>query len=203
MPGISDLYELALKWLVKELSKMGLKNYCSLVDLFSKSKIDPNIRGFNENGQYKSDNFLTAYSLDSSEQKMPSEVLFFFNCIAAEMLQYLMLSGFKIEERYLGIVGTSLVRILSVLDLNSRKLSVNAPNMTSLKGQLSGLYFYMTYPIVLALYPSIALFNHSCDPNIQRSGKLSTETRVMKAITKIPKGSQVTIDLFYYHYTFF
>eukprot|EP00102_Acyrthosiphon_pisum_P016155 XP_008187004.2 PREDICTED: SET and MYND domain-containing protein 4-like [Acyrthosiphon pisum] len=191
LPGITDLNQLALKWLSKELSKMGLKKYCSLVDTFSKSKIDPKTRGFNENGQYKSDNFLTAYSLDSCEEEMPIEVLFFFNCIAAEMLQYLMLSGFKIEECYLGIVGTSLVRILSVLDLNARKININAPNMVSLKGQSLQSYYYMTFPMAIALYPSLALFNHSCDPNIERSGKLSTKTRVMKAIQPIPKGNQL------------
>ncbi|XP_060856260.1 SET and MYND domain-containing protein 4-like [Metopolophium dirhodum] len=191
LPGITDLYQLALKWLLKDVSKMGLKKFCLLVDTFSKSKIDPKTRGFNENGQYKSDNFLTAYSLDSSEEEMPIDVLFFFNCIAAEMLQYLMLSGFKIEECYLGIVGTSLVRILSVLDLNARKINTNAPNMASLKGQLLQNYYYLTFPMAIALYPSLALFNHSCDPNIERSGKLSTKTRVIKAIQPILKGNQL------------
>jgi len=190
LPGIPDLNQVVLKWFVKELSKLGLEKYCSLVDTFYKSKIDSKIKGFNENGQYKSDNFLTAYSLDNFEDEMPIYVLFFFNCIAAEILEYLMLSGFKIEERYLGIVGTSLVRILSVLDLNARKININAPNI--LKGSLLQSNIYLSFPMAIALYPSLALFNHSCDPNIQRSGKISTKTRIIKAIEPIPKGNQVT-----------
>jgi len=205
MPEIPDLNELALKWLLKELSIMGLKKYCSLVDTFDKSQTDPMTRGFNDNGQYKSDNFLTAYSLDICEEKMSIDEMFFFNCIAAEILQYLTLSGFNIKERYLGIIGTSLVRILSILNLNCRQLNVNAMSVASLiKFETFPLKtkYYVTYPTALAFYPSIGLFNHSCDPNIKRSGKLSKKTRVMRAIQPIPKGSQVTIHNCYYCYIF-
>lgn len=205
MPGITDLNELALKWLLKELSKIGLKKYCSLVDTYSKSQTDSMTRGFNDDGQYKSDNFLTAYSLDICEEKMSIDEMFFFNCIAAEILQYLMLSGFKIQECYLGIVGTSLVRILSILNLNCRQLNANAPSVASLinveRFPLKSKY-YVTHPTALALYPSIGLFNHSCDANIKRSGKLSKKTRVMRAIQPIPKGRQVTIHNCYYYYIF-
>lgn len=71
---------------------------------------------FDEIGQYKSDNFLTAYSLDSSENKMSIHILIFFNCNAVDLLLYLMLSGFKIPEHYVGKLGAFLVRILTVLD---------------------------------------------------------------------------------------
>jgi len=186
-PGISRMNELAMKWFLKDYLKMGLKKYCSIVDKFSESKIDPMTRGFNEIGQYKSDNFLTAYSLDSKENKMPIEVLFFFNCIAVDMLHYLILSGFKIPERYLGSVGASLVRILTVLDLNCRKLNINAPTVSF------GIDNKFTLEIALTLYPTISLFNHSCDANIKRSGEITDRIRVMKAVQPIPKGTQVII----------
>jgi len=186
-PGITRINELAMKWFLKDYLKMGLKKYCSLVDDFSKSKIDPLTRGFNETGQYKSNNFLTAYSLDSKENKLSIDVLFFFNCIAVDMLHYLMLSGFKIPECYIGTVGSSLVHIIIVLDLNCRKLNINAPTI-SFQGKRQ-----LTLTIALTLYPTISLFNHSCDPNIKRSGELSDRKRVMKAIQPIPKGTQVII----------
>jgi len=186
IPGISRMNELAMKWFLKDYLKMGLKKYCSIVDNFSESKIDPITRGFDEIGQYKSDHFLTAYSLDTRENKMPMEVLFFFNCIAVDMLHYLILSGFKIPERYIGSVGASLVRILTVLDLNCRKLNTNAPTVSCRSD---------TYTIALTLYPTICLFNHSCDANIKRSGKVTDRIRVMKAIQPIPKGTQVIIKI--------
>jgi len=186
-PGTTRINELAMKWFLKDYLKMGLKKYCSIVDNFSKSKIDPQTRGFDETGQYKSDHFLTAYSLDSSENKLSIDVLFFFNCIVVDMLHYLILSGFKIPECYIGTVGASLVHILIVLDLNSRKLNINAPTI-SYQGQL-----HLTLTIALTLYPTLSLFNHSCDPNIKRSGELSDRIRVMKAIQPIPKGTQVII----------
>ncbi|XP_022163705.1 SET and MYND domain-containing protein 4-like [Myzus persicae] len=184
-PGVTRMNELAMKWFLKDYLKMGLKKYCSIVDNFSKSKIDPQTRGFDETGQYKSDNFLTAYSLDSSESKLSIDILFFLNCIAVDMLHYLVLSGFKIPERYIGTVGASLVRILIVLDLNCRKLNINAPTL-SFQGKSQ-----LTLTIALTLYPTISLFNHSCDPNIKRSGELSSRIRVMKAIQPIPKGTQL------------
>ncbi|CAI6359834.1 unnamed protein product [Macrosiphum euphorbiae] len=63
--------------------------------------------------------------------------------------------------------------------------------MVSLKGSLLQSNIYLSFPMAIALYPSLALFNHSCDPNIQRSGKISTKTRVIKAIEPIPKGNQL------------
>jgi len=183
-PGISKINELALKWFLKDYLKMGPKKYCSIVDNFSESKTDPITRGFNEIGQYKSDNFLTAYSLDCSENKMPIDVLFFFNCIAVDMLHYLTLSGFEIPEQYMGSVGASLVRILTVLDLNARKLSINNPYIS---------YQELTFTLAFTLYPTISLFNHSCDGNIKRSGVITNRIRVMKAVQPIPKGTQVII----------
>ncbi|XP_016664121.1 SET and MYND domain-containing protein 4 isoform X2 [Acyrthosiphon pisum] len=100
-PGITKINELAIKWFLRAYSKMGLKKYCAIVDNFSESKIDPIKRGFDEIGQYKSDDFLTAYSLDIIVNEMSIDVLFFFNCIAVDMLHYLMLSGFKIPECYI------------------------------------------------------------------------------------------------------
>jgi len=188
-PGITRMNELAMKWFLKEYLKMGPKKYCVAVNNFSKSKIDPKTRGFDENGQYKSDNFLAAYSLDSGVDNLSIDVLFFFNCIAVSMMHYLILSEFfiNVPESCLGIVGASFVRILTVLDLNCRKLNINAPSLSFHQAS------QITLTIAFTLYPTISLFNHSCDPNIKRSGELTDRVRVMKAIQPIPKGTQVII----------
>eukprot|EP00102_Acyrthosiphon_pisum_P022449 XP_016659659.1 PREDICTED: SET and MYND domain-containing protein 4-like isoform X2 [Acyrthosiphon pisum] len=182
IPGISKINELAMKWFLKDYLKMGLKKYCSIIDNynFSESKINPITRGFDEIGQYKSDNFLTAYSLVSSKI-ISTDVSFFFNCIAAHMLHYLVCSGFRIPDCYIGTVGASLVQILTVLDLSYRKLN-------ALSFRRSDILLSRT--MALTLYPSISLFNHSCDANISPSGNMFDRIRVMKAIQPIPKGTQ-------------
>ncbi|CAI6361909.1 unnamed protein product [Macrosiphum euphorbiae] len=184
-PGNTRMNELAMKWFLIDYLKMGLKKYCSIVNNFSESKVDPMTRGFDEIGQYKSDNFLTAYSLDNSENNISIDVLFFFNCIAVDMLHYLILSDFKIPNLYMGSVGASLVHILTILDLNCRKLNINAPSVSFRRCR------QLTLTTALTLYPTISLFNHSCDPNIKRSGEISDRIRVMKAIQPIPKGTQL------------
>jgi len=188
IPGISKINELAMKWFLKDYLKMGLKKYCSIVNNynFSESKIDPMTRGFDEIGQYKSDNFLTSYSLDISVNKRSIDVLFFFNCIAAHMLHYLMYSGFRLPECYIGTVGASLVQILTVLDSSYRKL-----NLDPLSYRRRDIL--LSRSMALTLYPTISLFNHSCDANISPSGNMFDRIRVMKAIQPIPKGTQVII----------
>ena len=103
------------------------------------------------------------------------------------MLHYLILSGFKIPERYMGSVGASLVRILTVLDLNCRKLNINSPTVSFRNDRR------FTLRIASTLYPTISLFNHSCDANISPSGNTFDRIRVMKAVQPIPKGTQVII----------
>lgn len=184
IPGIPDIKEVAIKWFLKDYLKMGFEKYCLMVDNFSNSEVDPVTRGFNESGQYKSDNFLTAYSLDCNENKITIANLFFYNCIAAQMLQYLILKDLKVPVHCIGIVGASLVRILIVVDANFNKFFINEPNRRLEDSELM---------LALTLYPTISLFNHSCDPNITCSGNIFDNKKVMKAIQPIPKGSQVII----------
>lgn len=185
LPGIPKVNEIVTKWFFKEYTKMGIKSYCSVVTNFSKTKFDPESRGFDENNQYKSDSFLTAYSLDSNEEKLPFNVMFFLNCVAVEMLNYLKLSGVEIPKNCIATVGVSLIRMLNIIDYNCWKFNTIAPSMNLLGSK------DLVVLIAHALYPSISLFNHSCDPNVRRSGILSGSLRILKATQPIPKGSQV------------
>lgn len=185
LPGILQLNELVIKWFLKEFTKMGLKNYCSMVNDFSKTELDPETKGFDENGQYKSDSFLTAYSLENNEEKLPLEIIFFLNCVAVDMLNCLMLSGIEIPECYIATVGVSLVRMLNIIDYNCWKFKMIDPPL------LSSMNRNEIEPIAYTLYPSISLFNHSCDPNVKRIGLLNDRIQILKATQPIPKGSQV------------
>jgi len=193
--GIPKLNELVLKIFLKEYVKMGIQEYCSVVNNLSETTIDPKTRGF-VNGQYKSEHFFTAYSMEGHENKITNNILFLLNCIAAEILQYLMLSGFHIPESDITIIGASFAHMLNILDLYSWKLAmVNCPSVNTVANK----NYLVT--VVCALYPSIGLFNHSCDPNVKRSGILSERTNVLTAVQPISKGSQVYyIHIFYFYY---
>lgn len=186
LPGNSYLNQLALKWFVKECSKMGVQTFCSLINSMGKpTEIGHKIEGLDDDGLFESDNFLSAYSMRTSGTSLDS--LLFFHCVAVEILEYLLLIGFEIPECSINTAGASIAHMINVLDNNCRKLYVNNPSIPydTMKE--------LSYPIAYALYPTIGLFNHSCDPNVMRSGLLSDKTRVLKAIQPISKGSQVTI----------
>lgn len=192
IPGSERVNRLVMDWFLKANFKMGLAKYVSLVKNAFNTKIDPMTRGFDENGKYKSDNFLTIYSLESEEHKISMDKLFFYNCVAVEMVITLMSNGFKIPKSYLGTVGESLVHMLYVVDINYLKFIVNLsskplfPDSDS-NGKSSSL---------VGLFSSIFLFNHSCDANVRREKVFKTKSTTLKAVQFIPKGKQVTIYLF-------
>jgi len=163
-----------------------LEEYCSVVvNNLAESKIDPLTRGFVK-CQYKSESFFAVYNLKRFESKTSRNHLFFLNCVAAELINYLLLSGLYIPERYITTVGISFVHMLDRLDLYFWKFAEN----------YSPFIDKFNYQVVLAyaLYPSICLFNHSCDPNVKRSGVLSDKTSVLTAVQPISKGSQLFIS---------
>jgi len=183
--GITLLNELVIKYFLRTISKLGLEKYCSEVKIFSNSKIDPIKRGFDENNQYKSDNFMASYTLDVDKDLSMEDTLS-LNCIVSEIIECLHLSGFKIPVCDLATVGCSLIHMIKILDANCMKLTTIARcNINCAQGSLN-----------LALYPTLSLFNHSCDPNVMPCGILNNRTRVLKALQPIPKGSQVIYSHF-------
>lgn len=183
MPGMPKLNELIIKIFLKEYCKTDLEEYCSVVKNWTEtSEIDPLTRGFVKH-QYKSESFSTVYSLKLFESRKSKNYLFLLNCIAAELLHYLMISGLCIPESYITTVGVSFVHMLNNFDFVFWNFAQKyGPCVNKLN-----------YNVILAyaLYPSIFLFNHSCDPNVKRSGVLSDKTSVLTAVQPISKGSQV------------
>jgi hypothetical protein len=187
LPGDINLNQLAMRWFVREYFKLNLINYYVLVKKLLEIYKEPMVRGFSDSHVYNSENFVTAFSMHCNEKEISMDLLLFYFCLGAVMFEYLMISGIDIPNSYLNTIGASLVRMLFILDTHCRKLTVNAPCIPAELTKRS------TLPIAYSLYPTIYLFNHSCDPNIRCSGDMSGRIRVMKAIQPIPKGSQVII----------
>lgn len=198
LPGFDQVNGLLISWFLKECSQMGLEKYCSVTKHLFTIKIDPMTRGFDENGQYKSDSFLAAYTVDVGANKLSKDVVFFFNCICAEMIQYLILSGFNIPNHYLPTVGASLVHMLGILDFNCYKM--NNLNSSIINCIFNTSLFSFTRT---DFYPIFCLFNHSCDANVTNSGCLRNKRKVLRAIQPIPKGKQVITCLLNKWYNFF
>lgn len=192
LPGTLSMNAMVMKWFFTDYSKFGLKQYCSRVKQLLNASIDSNNRGF-ENGKYKSDSFLTAYTLDYNENKILIDDLFFLNCLSVEMVNFVTLSGIEIPRRYLPTVGASFVHMLKILTFNFGRSYINSlrlyyqPNPNS-----QTITFLHT---AFALYPSVCLFNHSCDPNVNMCGILNAKKKIYKAIQPISKGDQVIMNI--------
>ncbi|XP_025421568.1 uncharacterized protein LOC112691508 isoform X2 [Sipha flava] len=188
LPGDTKLNQLAIRWFVREYFKLNFVNYYVLVKKLLENNKEPMVRGFSDSHVYSSENFATAFSMHCNEKEISMDLLLFYFCLGAVMSEYLMISGIDIPNRYLNTIGASLVRMLLILDVHCRKLTVISPCIPAQMTKRSSV------PTAYSLYPTIYLFNHSCDPNIRGSGNLSDRIRVMKVIQPIPKGSQLLMS---------
>ncbi|XP_050436187.1 SET and MYND domain-containing protein 4-like [Adelges cooleyi] len=188
IPGIPKINRFALKWFLKEYTKLGIDQYCLTVHSFFTTSIDLLVRGFDSNGFFLSKNFCAAFSMETNEDKMSMDVKLFFNCIAVEILNYLILNGFQIHDHQKAIVGASLVHMLSILDLNCLKSSACSYSIPTLIEDDCRPFLAST------MYPSLSLFNHSCDNNVSHSGTLQSTRRVFRALQPIPKGKQLFVS---------
>lgn len=193
LPGTLSMNATVLRWFFVDYSKFGLKKYCSRVKQLSNASVDSINRGFDENGKYKSDSFFTAYTLDYNENKISIDDLFFLNCISVEMVNFVTLSGIEIPRRYLPTVGASFVHMLKILSFNFGRSYINSLRLFYYPdNNIQSITFFHT---AFGLYPSICLFNHSCDPNVDMCGILNARKKIYKAIQPIPKGDQVIMNI--------
>lgn len=181
IPGNPMINLLVVNWFFKAISQMGLDGYCWIVHDFLKTKLDPLTRGFNKNGQYISDEFLTGYSLYYDENNISLKLSFLYSCIATNILHCVIKRGMTIPTHQILTVGASFLHMIKLLYSNSVNFRTSWPRSCS-------------PPKILArgLYPVMCLFNHSCDANVT-SYVLDKKTAVLKATHPISKGSQVTI----------
>ncbi|VVC30174.1 Zinc finger, MYND-type,Tetratricopeptide-like helical domain,SET domain [Cinara cedri] len=179
LPGKTMINLLVINWFFKAISQMGLDKYCSIVHDFSKTKLDLLTRGFNGNGQYISDEFLTNYSLYNDENNISSEVSFFFSCIATNILHCIIKRGMTIPKHQIVTVGASFLHMVKLLSSNAIKFRTSWGRWEEVFAR--------------GLYPSICLFNHSCDANVT-SYVLDKKTVVLKTLQPISKGSQLCIS---------
>lgn len=188
IPGIQLKNILVMKWFLRDCSKMGINKFCAMVNDLSKTIIDPKTKGFNVNGMYKLDNFLEIFTSKNINDKLPLNHLCLLSHIAAEMMQYMKLSGFKILNKHVNTVGASLVHMMDILNTPNRHLFIShLQHIDQLK------------KATISMNPIMSLFNHSCDANLKLNEVWIDKTFIWQAIQPIPKGSQVTIILRIYY----
>ena len=159
------------------------------------TKVKPSaISGFSKDGIYRND-YNAIFNLVTNHQYRLTDGVFHFTIMAVLLLKVLkqsdhFWSGTTPEDEVL--VGASLVHHLYIVQCN-------AMNITSMKLNKD---FRLCQPedIGLALYPTAALMNHSCDPNIDLI--FWGNVNVYHATSNIKAGASIFIDYgmaFYTH----
>lgn len=182
---MDHMEHLSLYIFLTAICEFGLDKYVATVRALNTDTTDLMMRGFNSSGKYLSHEFCSAYTLEGNETKRTVSDLFIRNCYAAVMLSLIQLSGLKIPDHQLGIVGESLVHIICAVASNAHEITQSSERKWNLSEK------HKCMPIASVLMPVLSLLNHHCDPNVVRHNY--NGTIVLRAIQPIPKGSQVTI----------
>ncbi|CAH0562633.1 unnamed protein product [Brassicogethes aeneus] len=151
---------------------------------------------FRKKPVYKSDDYDMVFSLCRNERSTHPSQLRHWTFMAIHLLRVLKLSNFfgpepthddiiTDDEVY---IGALMLRHFQMLQYNSHEISElrNVENPVVERGMKS---FYANVGIGAALYPTLALFNHSCDPSIARYNINSKI--VVKAIKPIKAGQPI------------
>ncbi|RZC42755.1 SET and MYND domain-containing protein 4 [Asbolus verrucosus] len=143
----------------KKLLKDFLKDNCKKVPI--KSQI------------YRSDDYMTAFFLCRNEHLRKKGELVHYSVMAIYLLRLLKFAGYfgpNIKDDILteeeNFIASLILRHLQILQFNSHEISEIRNTAESV---IDGLQtFYKSDYIGAGLYPTLALFNHSCDPSIVR-----------------------------------
>lgn len=183
---MDHMEHLSLYIFLTAVCEFGLDKYISTVCGLNTDTTDLMMRGFNSSGKYLSNQFCSAYTLEGNETKRTVSDLFIRNCYAAVMVSLIKLTGLKISDHQLGIVGESLVHIICAVSSNAHEITQSLERKTWILSEK-----HKCIPIASVLMPVLSLLNHHCDPNVVRHNY--NGTIVLRAIQPISKGSQVLI----------
>ncbi|XP_052829237.1 SET and MYND domain-containing protein 4 [Octopus bimaculoides] len=178
-----DVYHLALRMVIKA-NYDYIKNF---EESFADEKsTKPSALGFNKLGQYDSEDYWSIYNLVNHSEERTFSDLFRRTLTAVYLLKCLERTKFfskadDCKDIHL-IVGGHILRHLQMLPCNAHEITELSIN---LKQPLKS----SAVDIGSAVYATLSLFNHSCDPNVVRHsyGNLC----VVRAIHHIPKGMDV------------
>ncbi|KAG5899711.1 hypothetical protein JTB14_030102 [Gonioctena quinquepunctata] len=123
---------------------------------------------------YRFDDYDNVFFLCRNESIRKKEELIHYTCMAIFLLRLLKVGNYfpfetsegvlKDEEMY---IGSLILRHLQLLQFNAHEVSElkNLEKPSTVKGMMTK---YENATIGAGLYPTLALFNHSCDPSIVR-----------------------------------
>ncbi|GAB1604987.1 SET and MYND domain-containing protein 4-like [Argonauta hians] len=178
-----DLYHLALRMVIKS----RYEYITEFEEKFAKEKSGKaSTLGFNKSGQFDSEDYWSVYNLVNHTEDRTFSDLFRRTLAAVYLLKCLERTKFfpKVDECIDGhlLVGAHILRQLKMLPCNAHEI-------TELRINPKEPLKSSSADIGSAIYATLSLFNHSCDPNVVRH--TYGNVCVVRAIHFIPKGTEV------------
>lgn len=124
---------------------------------------------------YRYDDYYNVFFLCRNESLREKRELLHYACMAIYLLRLLKFSNyfpFETKDEQLldeeAYIGGLLLRHLQLLQFNAHEIS-ELKNISNVSSEVTNLFTkYENTTIGAGLYPTLALFNHSCDPSIVR-----------------------------------
>ncbi len=158
-------------------------------------EVAPEELGFTENGVY-SDGFPAIYNMEVNMARRVPDGIIDFGVFAIFLLKVLQRTDFFAEETETKIDGATkngeaLVMIGAALLKTLEVIQCNGIGVQEIQYPLN---FEESCPetIAMAIYPTAALFNHSCDPNADLN--FYDNTLVLRATRNIKTEQKINID---------
>lgn len=158
-------------------------------------------------GVYKTNDYRNLFYLVAHEEKRPKNDLLHRTQMAVFLTKLLELSGYfegkpkdiklddiktmsieNVQTEHLELIGGLILKNLQILQFNAHEVSelqcpTPRPSKNIVKHDGKSVF------LAGAVYPTLALFNHSCDPGIVRY--FCKSTVVIRAVKNINKGEEV------------
>ena len=185
--GIGCMAHLALRVVIKAGLKF-LREFKQSIEPKGKSKKDPVLSGCNENGVYDPSDYSTIYHLVTHSSDRSISDMFHRTVIAVFLLKCLEGGGFfqiqgeTVSQSERVFIGSLILRHL-------QNLPCNAHEVSNLELDLLSVGTSQTREIAAAIYATMSLFNHSCDPDVTRN--FYGDICVMRSIKNIPAGKEI------------
>jgi len=169
------------------LMHQGFESILSYMKSPAASVTDPEKYGFNAEGVYDSSSYDSVYHLVTSTKLRKAEDLFEFTVLSCVLVKIMIASGFLKEiaesEADLQLIGGAVLRQLQIIQCNAfRIIELTRPTKFDEP---------KPEPVGVALYPTVSLINHSCDPNADLN--FYGDAVVVRAVRNIPEGEEICI----------
>lgn len=183
----SDIAHLALRMVIKATFKYLKEFKETHEDSNNEEEEDPCLIGFNENGVYDSHNYWAVYNLvnHTYDRKFPD--LFRRTVMAVYLLKCLEKTKYFPSEEECS--KSNRIEIGGHILRHLQMLPCNAHEVTEFLIEPGKLLTSDSIGIGSAIYATLSLFNHSCDPNVVRHSY--GDKCVVRAIHKIKKGEEI------------